>query len=228
MSSGWPCSPETGMRRPSTNCSASSDPRSSAIAGGYCHTTRTPRRRVRTLYSPSRRPLPVSRVVHGSVPGCMWSPQNSARQAYRRLRQRAAEWPTGVLPVVADPRTTSVIAGTRLDLLAALNRLEHDRPDLVGPIVLRGLAQLEYAEIAEGLGFRSARLRRTSTGAGNGFANFEGVSKLAAPVGGMYFCMCACCAASDLSSSISQRVSHEPIDAMGNSHAAGPSTAQWP
>jgi RNA polymerase sigma factor (sigma-70 family) len=77
---------------------------------------------------------------------------NSARQAYRRLRQRAAERPTGELPVVADPRTTSVIAGTRLDLLDALDRLEHDRPDLVGPIVLRELAQLEYAEIAERLG----------------------------------------------------------------------------
>ncbi len=76
---------------------------------------------------------------------------NAARQTYRKLRQRAAEQPTSELPAVADPRTTSVIAGTRLDLLDALDKLEYDRPDLVEPVVLREVAQLEYSEIAERL-----------------------------------------------------------------------------
>ena len=48
---------------------------------------------------------------------------NSARSTYRSLKRRAGEQPTDELPAAADPRTTSVIAGSRLDLLEALETL---------------------------------------------------------------------------------------------------------
>ena len=73
---------------------------------------------------------------------------NQARQTYRSLRRRAAESTTDVPPERADPRTTSVIAGSRLDLLDALERLETEHPDLVRAFVLRDLSDLEYADIA--------------------------------------------------------------------------------
>jgi RNA polymerase sigma factor (sigma-70 family) len=78
---------------------------------------------------------------------------NCARQTYRSLQRRAAEAPSPVLPTqTADPRTTSVIAGTRLDLLDALERLERRRPELIGALVLRDICQLDYPEIARQLG----------------------------------------------------------------------------
>ncbi|WP_239126582.1 RNA polymerase sigma factor [Asanoa siamensis] len=78
---------------------------------------------------------------------------NCARQTYRSLKRRAGEQPTALLPVdAADPRTTSVIAGSRLDLLDALERLEAHRPELVPALVLRDLSQLSYEEIADHLG----------------------------------------------------------------------------
>lgn len=78
---------------------------------------------------------------------------NSARQTYRRLKRRAAEMSDDVPPVDRpDPRTTSVIAGSRLDFLEALERLEARRPDLVAPLVLRDVCQLDYREIAGHLG----------------------------------------------------------------------------
>jgi RNA polymerase sigma factor (sigma-70 family) len=78
---------------------------------------------------------------------------NSARGTYRSLKRRAAEQPHETPPVeVADPRTTSVIAGSRLDLLDALERLEGRRAELVAPMVLRDICQLGYREIAEHLG----------------------------------------------------------------------------
>src|SRR3954462_14755451 len=73
---------------------------------------------------------------------------NSARSTYRTLKRRAAERPTDELPVRADPRTTSVIAGSRLDLPAALEDLAVDHPELVEPLVLRDVQQLDYNEIA--------------------------------------------------------------------------------
>ncbi|MEU7611767.1 RNA polymerase sigma factor [Micromonospora sp. NPDC049204] len=85
---------------------------------------------------------------------------NCARQTYRSLRRRAAEQPSPLLPVeVADPRTTSVIAGSRLDLLDALDRLEAHRPELVTALVLRDLCQLDYQEIAEQLGIPVGTLK---------------------------------------------------------------------
>lgn len=74
---------------------------------------------------------------------------NSARMTYRRLRQRWAESGSAELPEPADPRTTSVVAGTRLDLMDALTRLEQQHPLVVEAFVLRDLGSLPYAEIAE-------------------------------------------------------------------------------
>ncbi|ASU82512.1 sigma-70 family RNA polymerase sigma factor [Nocardiopsis gilva YIM 90087] len=78
---------------------------------------------------------------------------NSARQTYRSMKRRAAEMPTEAerIPNQRDPRTTSVIAGSRIDLLEALDQLEKDRPNLVAPLVLRDLCQMDYNEIAEEL-----------------------------------------------------------------------------
>jgi len=73
---------------------------------------------------------------------------NQARQTYRSLRRRAAESTTDVPVERPDPRTTSVIAGSRLDLLDALERLETEHPELVRAFVLRDLSDLEYADIA--------------------------------------------------------------------------------
>ncbi len=73
---------------------------------------------------------------------------NSARSTYRTLKRRAAERLTDELPAAPDPRTTSVIAGSRLDLLDALEILGADRPELVEPLVLRDVQQLDYNEIA--------------------------------------------------------------------------------
>ncbi|MEU4419406.1 RNA polymerase sigma factor [Actinoplanes sp. NPDC024001] len=78
---------------------------------------------------------------------------NGARQTYRGLKRRAAEQGYAEMPVeVVDARTTSVIAGSRLDLLDALERLEANRPELVAPMVLRDICQLDYQEIAGHLG----------------------------------------------------------------------------
>ncbi|ALG08008.1 RNA polymerase sigma factor [Kibdelosporangium phytohabitans] len=77
---------------------------------------------------------------------------NSAMDTYRSLKRRAAR--IGVddqLAARPDPRTTSVIAGSRVDLLDALERLEADRPKLAATFVLRDISQLSYAEIAEQL-----------------------------------------------------------------------------
>jgi len=73
---------------------------------------------------------------------------NCARTTYRSLRRRADERAVEQLPENYDPRTTSVIAGSRLDLLDALEDLERDHPRLVQPFVLRDLAALPYNEIA--------------------------------------------------------------------------------
>jgi RNA polymerase sigma-70 factor (ECF subfamily) len=73
---------------------------------------------------------------------------NSARSTYRSLKRRSAELPTDELPTAADPRTTSVIAGSRLDFLEALEVLGADHPALVEPLLLRDIQELEYSDIA--------------------------------------------------------------------------------
>jgi RNA polymerase sigma-70 factor (ECF subfamily) len=76
---------------------------------------------------------------------------NQARQTYRSLKRRAVEQTAEYMPEAVDPRTTSVIAGSRLDLLEALEHLESSHPQLVQPLVLRDLGALSYAEIADEL-----------------------------------------------------------------------------
>jgi RNA polymerase sigma-70 factor (ECF subfamily) len=76
---------------------------------------------------------------------------NSARTTYRRMRNQAVA--SDVLPrEKPDPRTTSVIAGTRLDLLDALETLEREHPQYVEPLLLRDVYGLPYDEIAQQVG----------------------------------------------------------------------------
>lgn len=77
---------------------------------------------------------------------------NSARATYRSLRRRADLVAAAPPLEVADPQTTSVIAGTRLDLLETLDALDAAYPDLVEPFVLRDVGELSYDEIAEVVG----------------------------------------------------------------------------
>ncbi|MEJ7635473.1 RNA polymerase sigma factor [Aeromicrobium sp.] len=74
---------------------------------------------------------------------------NSARQTYRTLKRRFAERAVEELPVSPDPRTTSVIAGSRLDLLDAIEALEQVHPAATEAFVLRDIAALPYEEIAQ-------------------------------------------------------------------------------
>jgi len=77
---------------------------------------------------------------------------NCARTTYRNLKRRASEQ-AGELPEQRpDPRRVSVIAGSRLDLLDAMEALEADKPELAQALVLRDICQLDYAEVADQLG----------------------------------------------------------------------------
>jgi len=51
-----------------------------------------------------------------------------------------------------DPRTTSVIAGTRLDLLEAMETIERDHPQFVEPLILRDVYGMSYDDIAQQIG----------------------------------------------------------------------------
>ena len=76
---------------------------------------------------------------------------NSARTTYRRMRNQAVA--TAVIYLEnPDPRTTSVIAGTRLDLLEAMETIERDHPQFVEPLLLRDVYGLSYEEIAQQVG----------------------------------------------------------------------------
>jgi RNA polymerase sigma-70 factor (ECF subfamily) len=58
-----------------------------------------------------------------------------------------------VLPLEKpDPRTTSVIAGTRLDLLDAMEEIERDHPQFVEPLILRDVYGMSYEDIAQQIG----------------------------------------------------------------------------
>jgi len=74
---------------------------------------------------------------------------NQARQTYRSLRRRSAERTTAIPLERPDPRTTSVIAGTRLDLLEAMETIERDHPQYVEPLLLRDVYGMSYEEIAQ-------------------------------------------------------------------------------
>ena len=79
---------------------------------------------------------------------------NAARSAYRRMRHeaKAADPELPGRRQQSDPRTTSVIAGTRLDLLDAMEKLERSHPKLVEPLLLRDVYGMPYADIASLLG----------------------------------------------------------------------------
>jgi RNA polymerase sigma factor (sigma-70 family) len=71
---------------------------------------------------------------------------NRARSTYQRLRHRCQAEAAGVpLPDRPDPRRTSVVAGTRLDLLDALGSLP---AGLAESVTLRDVLGLSYREIA--------------------------------------------------------------------------------
>src|SRR4051794_13624172 len=73
---------------------------------------------------------------------------NSARTTYRRMKNQA--FSSDVIPLEKpDPRTTSVIAGTRLDLLEAMEVIERDHPQMVEPLVLRDVYGMSYDDIAQ-------------------------------------------------------------------------------
>jgi RNA polymerase sigma factor (sigma-70 family) len=76
---------------------------------------------------------------------------NSAFVTYRRLRRTAHDAGLDAAPEAADPARVSVIAGTRLDVVEALERLREQQPHVVEAVVLRDLMGLSYAEIAERL-----------------------------------------------------------------------------
>ena len=76
---------------------------------------------------------------------------NSARTTYRRMKNQAIS--SDVLPLEKpDPRTTSVIAGTRLDLLEAMEAIERDHPQFVEPLILRDVYGMSYDDIAQQVG----------------------------------------------------------------------------
>lgn len=77
---------------------------------------------------------------------------NSARTTYRRMKNQAnATDPLERSPITErpDPRTTSVIAGTRLDLLEAMETIEREHPQYVEPLLLRDVYGMAYDEIAQ-------------------------------------------------------------------------------
>src|ERR1044072_2266684 len=76
---------------------------------------------------------------------------NSARTTYRRMRNQAIASEV-VETDNPDPRTTSVIPGTRLDLLEAMETLERDHPQYVEPLLLRDVYGMAYDEIAQQVG----------------------------------------------------------------------------
>jgi RNA polymerase sigma-70 factor (ECF subfamily) len=77
---------------------------------------------------------------------------NSARSTYRRMKNQAISSDVEQLERRPDPRTTSVIAGTRLDLLEAMETLEREHPQFVEPLLLRDVYGMAYEDIAAQVG----------------------------------------------------------------------------
>ncbi|MBL6277514.1 RNA polymerase sigma factor [Micromonospora fiedleri] len=75
---------------------------------------------------------------------------NRSRSTYHALRRRwMVETASALPPDRADPARTSVIAGTRLDLLEGLDAIG---ADLAEPVALRDVMGLSYREVAQLLG----------------------------------------------------------------------------
>ncbi|MFY1691346.1 RNA polymerase sigma factor [Plantactinospora sp. WMMB782] len=82
---------------------------------------------------------------------------NRARSTYAALRRRFATEGQGVpLPETPDPRRTSVVAGTRLDLLDALEAIG---PEYAEPVALRDVLGLPYREISVLLGLAEGTVK---------------------------------------------------------------------
>jgi RNA polymerase sigma factor (sigma-70 family) len=77
---------------------------------------------------------------------------NSAFATYRKMRRASQDVQLDAAGEIADPRRVSVLAGARVDLVEALERLRQAQPHVVEAVVLRDLIGMEYAEIAERLG----------------------------------------------------------------------------
>ena len=73
---------------------------------------------------------------------------NQALQTYRSMKKRFGDVGSEAAGDRPDPRTTSVIAGTRLDLLEAMETIEKDHPQYVEPLLLRDVYGMPYDEIA--------------------------------------------------------------------------------
>lgn len=105
--------------------------------------------------------LAVAKGIHtydGRGRFLAWAYQVATRAAlstYRRLRRQfemsGASLDAGA-PEPVDSRRVSVVAGARVDVIEALERLRSNSPDLAEAVVLRDLAELSYAEIAAQLG----------------------------------------------------------------------------
>ena len=72
---------------------------------------------------------------------------NSAIETYRKLKRRSTE-PDLDLDLLAGRDSTSVLAGSRVDLLDAFELVPEKFRE---PVMLRDVCQLEYAEIARAL-----------------------------------------------------------------------------
>jgi RNA polymerase sigma factor (sigma-70 family) len=70
---------------------------------------------------------------------------NASLDTYRRLKRESARRMEGSFSQISSPDRTSVIAGTRIDLLDAFEQVD-DR--VSEPIMLRDVLGLEYSEIA--------------------------------------------------------------------------------
>jgi RNA polymerase sigma factor (sigma-70 family) len=71
---------------------------------------------------------------------------NRSRSTYQAMRKRFVAESAGTAPDWPDPRRTSVVAGTRLDLLDALESLP---PELAEAVTLRDVLELSYREIGD-------------------------------------------------------------------------------
>ncbi|MEV4138387.1 RNA polymerase sigma factor [Dactylosporangium sp. NPDC049742] len=81
---------------------------------------------------------------------------NRSRSTYRRLRQRYEREAHASPPDRPDPRRTSVVAGTRLDLLDGLEALG---AELAEPVALRDVLDLPYRQVAELLALPESTVR---------------------------------------------------------------------
>lgn len=74
---------------------------------------------------------------------------NASLDTYRRLKRRAAAMSPDEMPEFTAAERTSVIAGTRIDLLDALEQVDARVGE---PVMLRDVLGMDYSEIAEVIG----------------------------------------------------------------------------